>query len=925
MPIFNKHISRRKFIRDTFVIASASIVIPKVLVGQNKNEVIRKSGFLKEGLYPDDAFSSPAEDKWSVFETLDGCQIKDDVKTRSSLFIENEIKLINMNGLRNTQWRIRSKETESTGLVFISDEERIRRKPERISFIAANLSSDPVILKIQFNEMAWKPGNDYKTLSWELGKGQFLNPGEERELTFLISDIYCPERTGIKEPGFPVNAILIVEGLKPEIPYQLNFSRFNVFYPYAAELEVKKLVVSPVITAGKGTEFKFDLSGNIEGKILDLELRNGNRVVWRIRLGEEETSVRRKVPWWISNGEYILGLVADGYRVKGPEEKIRIINSLIPQLAKTKRKNYKGRPALFVDGKPFAWQGYSSYDYQPGNVTEFGAHGTNLFIVPTCAGSHVHHIAASTWVGPDNWDFGELTERVNFSLQGNPDAKLCLRVSLTLPPFWIQEHPDDRVLIRTDEGDLAWEETASRCIPLASESWKVDQEKALRKLIKYCKSQPWAGRLIGFMLTTEVTEEWFAWGCNDGMYSDYSKLNQAAFAGWLNRTEENLIPSPDVRKSEGNEIYPGTHDGTLAAEYNQFYSDLTANTICHFAKIVKDETEGRSMVGVFYGYVIQLAGEPRQSLAGQFGLRRLIDDNDVDFLAGIPILDFRQLSGGYSAFTTTVNSLQAAGKLFLDENDLFSWLHPGIWYNLGLYDKNNPRKGAYSMHQRVTAQCAVYGVFEGKFSLMTSWHHDDGLQNEFKKLSGIYTKTTDLDRTPVEEIAFIVDDNSFAHTPPGSKKLMVNKELFLKLALTGAPVGVWLMSDLDKLPDRTKLVVVAGCHSPAPEDVIKLNKLIEKGQKTVLISGKDNLDETGVLRKLVEKAGVHCYAPEGFSVHASSELVAITSSTQGKVVLNWYHRVSVHDLFDDWTGHGKSFSCPFETGQTRLFRLNRET
>jgi hypothetical protein len=923
MPMFKKKITRRKFIRNTFVIAAASTVIPRALVGRSR-EIMNKSGLLKEELYPDDAFSSPTEDKWSVFETLDGCQIKEDVKSRASLFIENELKLIEENGHHNTQWRIKSKETESTGLVFMSDEERIRRRPDRISLIASNHSSEPVIAKIEFSEMAWKSGNEYKTLRWVVGKGQILKPGEERELTFLLSDVYCSELTEIKEPRFPVSAFLIVEGLKPVVAYQLNFSRFTVFYSYASELELKELVTSPVITAGKEVEFKLDLKGNIGGRTLDLELRNGKWVVWRIRLGEDETMIRRKVPWWISKGEYVLGLVADGYRIKGPEEKVRVINTLTPQLAKTERRNYNGRPALFVDGKPFAWQGYSSYDYQPGNVTEFGKHGANLFIVPTCAGSHLHHIAASTWIAPDKFDFSELTERVNFSLQGNPDAKICLRVSLNLPPFWIEEHLDELVRIRTDEGDLAWEETSSRCISLASEAWKRDQEKALRKLIRFCKSQPWADRMIGFMLTSEVTEEWFAWGCNDGMYSDYSKVNQAAFAKWLNRTEGNLIPSPDVRKSEGNEIYPGTPDGRLAAEYNQFYSDLTANTICHFAKIVKDETEGRTMVGVFYGYVIQLAGEPRQSLAGQFGLRRLIDDKDVDFLAGIPILDFRQLSGGYSAFTTTVNSLQAKGKLFLDENDLFSWLHPGIWYNLGLYDKKDPRKGAYSMHHRVTAQCAVYGVMEGKFSLMTSWHHDDGLQNEFKKLDEIYKGTISLDRSPVEEIAFIVDDNSFAHTPPDSKKLIINKQLLLSLALTGAPVGVWLMSDLDKLPERTKLVVIAGCHSPAPADEIKLNKIIKAGEKTVLIPGIDKSNETGMLRKLVEKAGVHCYAPIGFSIHASKELVAITSSTPGDVILNWQYFVNAHDLYDGWTGNGKSFSCPFETGQTRLFKLTRK-
>jgi len=921
MLMFKKGISRRKFIRDSFVIASVSAVVPGVLLGGSKKKMFNLSGLQKAELYPDDSFSSPTEDSWPVFETLDGCQISEDVRKRASLFFENKLKLIKGDKNNGTQWQFKPKIIETAGLNFIAAEETIRRKPESISFFVFNHSADSVTLKVRCGEMTWKSGAQTGGPLWILGQGQTLKPGEGREVTYLFSDAFCNEKTEIKEPGYPLSIGVLAEGLKHEINYKLNFSGFKVHYPFASQLELKKLNTPAEINAGKEVKFKLDIDGNLKGRTLDLELRNGKYIMWRIRLKNGETVVSRNVPWWISEGEYTIGLAGNGYRVKGPEVKIRVLNTLAPQLAKAERRNYNGRPTLFVDGKPFAWQGYSSYDYQPGNITEFGKHGTNLFIVPTCAGSHLHHIAASTWIEPDKFDFRELTERVNFSLQGNPDAKICLRVSLTLPPFWMQEHEDELALIRTEEGDLAWEETASRCMSLASEAWKKDQEMALRKLIRYCKSQPWANRLIGMMLTTEVTEEWFAWGCNDGVYSDYSKVNQRAFANWLNSSDEVSIPSPGARLSKGNEIYPDTAAGRLAAGYNQFYSDLTADTISHFAHIVKDETEGRSMVGVFHGYLIQLAGEPRQSLAGQFAVRKLIDNQDVDFLAGIPLLDFRKLTDGYSAFTTTVNSLQAAGKLFLDENDLFSWLHPGIWYNLGLYDKNNPRKGAYTMHQRVTAQCAVYGVMEGKFSLMSSWHHDDGLQNEFKKLIGIYTKSIDIDRTPVEEIAFIVDDNSFAHTPPDSKKLVVNKQLLLDLGLTGAPVGVWLMSDLDKLPERIKLVVIAGCHSPAPSDSAKLNKLISAGEKTVLLSDKGKLDGTGTLRKLVEKAGVHCYAPSGCSVHASKGLVAITGS-KGNITLNWPQEVNVKDLFDGWTGKGKNISCPFEAGQTRLFKLN---
>ncbi len=922
MSMFKKRITRREFVHNAFVIASASAVVPGMLVGEGKKKMMNKPVFSKAALYPDDAFSRPTEDYWSVFETLDGCQIREDVRTRASLFVENELKLVKENGRNNTQWRFESKKTESTGLVFMAAEENIRRKPDSISFVASNHSSNPVMLKVECNEMPWRPGPKLGGLQWVLGQGQTLNPGEERELIFLIADAYCADKTEVKEPRYPVSISMIVEGLKPEIAYSLNLSQFTVHYRYASELELKKLDTPSEITAGKGVKFKLDIIGNIKGKTIDLELRNGKWVLWRVRLGDGETVVRRDVPWWISGGDYSLGLVSNGYRVKGSEEQVRVTNTSTPQLAKAERINYKGRPSLFVDGKPFAWQGYSSYDYQPGNVIEFGEHGTNLFIIPTCAGSHLHHIAASTWISPDKFDFGQISERVNFSLQGNPDAKIVVRISLTLPPFWVQNHMDDLVRAKTKEGDLAWEETYSRCVSLASEAWKKDQEKALRKLIEFCMSQPWANRFIGVILTAEVTEEWFAWGCNDGVYTDYSKTNQQEFTRWLKVSGDVSIPSPEARRSTGNEIYPDTPKGRMAVAYNQFYSDLTANTICHFAHVVKQVTKGRTIVGAFYGYVIQLAGEPRQSLAGQFALRKLIDDPDVDFLAGIPVLDFRQLIGGYSAFTTSVSSLQVAGKLFLDENDLFSWLDPGIWYNLGIYNQNDPRGSAYSMHQRVTAQCAVYGVMEGKFSLMSSWHHDDGLQNEFEKLNEVYTKTIELDKTPVEEIAFIVDDNSFAHTPPDSQILSVNKELLLKLGLTGAPVGVWLMSDLDKLPERIKLVVIAGCHSPIQKDELKLKRLMESGEKTILVSAKDKMDGADTLRKLVEKIEVHCYAPSGFSVHASKELIAITSDRLGIVMLNWKQEVKVMDLFDGWTGTGKSFPCPFEAGQTRLFKLN---
>ena len=51
-------------------------------------------------------------------------------------------------------------------------------------------------------------------------------------------------------------------------------------------------------------------------------------------------------------------------------------------------------------------------------------------------------------------------------------------------------------------------------------------------------------------------------------------------------------------------------------DFYRYNSDLVADTIGYFAKAVKDLTRREKIVGVFYGYVLQLCGEQRQQNAG---------------------------------------------------------------------------------------------------------------------------------------------------------------------------------------------------------------------------------------------------------------------------------------------------------------------
>ena len=800
--------------------------------------------------YPDDAFSRPTHDRLPTFETLDGLGVQFAVRTRAQHFAGNELRLVREGDAQRTCWRLHPRDVTATALIV---DERIRREPTSVSFRIRNASASPMTVTLHAHELSWEAVSTNTALPWLIGSAQTVAPGEDRVLDFPFAQVTCPEPATRARPRYPINALVItVQGLEPGQPHELTLGELTVHYPPAPGLAAAALEIPETLVAGRLVVWALELRGDPGGRVIDLEVRRGAWVIWRTRFSRSEVRalaagrarVQRRVPWYVASGDVTVGLVADGYRVDGAEGVARVTNDTRPRLPRAERTEQNGRPTFLLDGRPFPMQGYSSYDYQPGSVAEFGAHGTNVFCIPCCAGRHVHHVAAQqTWVEPERFDFGQIDERVGFSLEANPEGVLFLRVSLALPHWWTQDHESELACIATDGGRLVWEEGAATPVAsLASETWRTRQTAALRELLRYCRAQPWASRLAGVWVTCEVTEEWFAWACNDGLYSDYSDPNEAEFA----RRTGSAVPMPEARKAPGYDTYPDTPEGHRAALYHQYQSDLTAEAIAHFARVVKEETAGRLLVGVFYGYVIQLAGEPRQALSGHFALRQVLDDPDVDFIGGIPLHDFRLLINGYSAYVSATESIRVAGKLYCNENDLFSWLHPLIWHVE--YDPQDPRGAAISMHRRECANDAVHGALSQKFSLMTTWHHDAALQADFARQSKVIGEALRLDRTPVDEIAFVVDDSTFAWMPPESTlAVFTHKRLLYHLGLTGAPVGVWLLSDLGRLPERVRFVVLAGATAAQPHDLAKLKQALERGERTLLVVGTPGLvnRETG--------------------------------------------------------------------------------
>ncbi len=928
----------------------------------------------------------------------------------------------------HSMWHADNYETAELERVVLDGEEWVRwrfskKTNEFIPSLAYRYPArvDPV----RFSIRVWNRGEDPVSLScWgetDAQNWQTVGPNEDRVVTLA---------------GQPT---LVVQSTQPGKDYDLCLRELTVFYPEASEISVKNLDVPSDLVAGEGIRIRVEAEGDLDGQALALEVRNDPWVIWRIRLSSDESeqlrssgacTLERIVPEYLSPGAVTMGLTADGLRTSG-EGRASVINTRRPGLPRIERRLHNGRPTFFCDGEPFVWSGYATYfNISPAVFNEFAESGASLFHITCAAGRHFHNVSAPTWLGGDEYDFGEVEQWATTALQANPNAKLVLRVALGLPPFWFADHPDSRVRVRTMDGrELVWNETDSAVAALTSPAWREQQAVALRELIRYVASRPWASHVVGLNLGGGMTEEWFAWASCDNIvtpvqyFSDYSPANQQAFREWCRARgyPYDEIPSPEARTRPNHDLFPDDENGRWAAAYNLFINETTAETLKYFAAVVKDETERKSLVGAFFGYVVLLTGEARQSNAGQFGLRIALESEDIDFLSGVPLFAFRHLTDvGYAGQPTAVESLLAHGKQYVDDNDLFSWLHDAHWHTL--YDERDPRGAAKKMHRRWAASEAVRGNSYEWFSLSPKWHHDGPLMDEYGLEARVLADSLALDRSPVEEIAFVVDDHSFAWLTPESQAHYANQLLLGALARTGAPLGVWLLSDLDRLPERIKFVAVVNASAPRTEDLAKLQRLIAEGGRTILVVGVPGLvtEETqrwepanieellglpvrldgepgtgrvrladgswlstmdtvmqadrddprnirprpylegpgflqyedgktaggerplanggrliwcGVppyasedwLREQVLAAEVHCYAPAPCSVHASRELVAITSvySEDREIELSWPEDVAVTDLFDGWTGRGRTIVCPFEYGQTRLFRLSK--
>jgi hypothetical protein len=489
-------------------------------------------------------------------------------------------------------------------------------------------------------------------------------------------------------------------------------------------------------------------------------------------------------------------------------------------------KNHNGTPTLFIDGKPSFYGTWWTAAPEPdkwirSDFARENAAETGIHIYAFDVGRH-------EWAGPakgrsSHYDFSSVETRYKRILDVDPDAKFHLRIYLEMHErfrkWWHDLYPDE-VEVCSDGSTYRQS--------FASTVWRDQAKDFLRAYIHHLEKIGLADRVVSYQVGAGHTGEWVKGKIS--MYhltGDYSRPMKQHFRSWLRAQYEGEllrfqkawndsevtfemaeVPT-DVEQFQTEHLTfrdPAKEQNVI--DYYRCLADLCSDLVIDFCMTVKQETQGRSLAGAFYGYLMELAWNAgffsegpdseysTYQRSGHLGLQKVLNSPEVNFLVSPYSYGFRGI-GGEGCSMLPTESLRIHNKLYLFEDDTRTHTddHPayGRASNIDETQAILRRNLTYVLtHGQgiwwLVNKGAVLTELEPAFAPML---------RQFQELGEFALKA---DRKPSAEIAVLLDDESFFYETVKNDLdfPLIFKQRLTGLARMGAPYDVYLLDDFLK-------------------------------------------------------------------------------------------------------------------------------
>jgi hypothetical protein len=461
-----------------------------------------------------------------------------------------------------------------------------------------------------------------------------------------------------------------------------------------------------------------------------------------------------------------------------------------------------GDPAIFVDGRPAAPFAFlTAGGLHPEEHREIAQAGVHLYCdwFGGSVASDLGHVA------PDRYDYAEFDRYFADMLDIDPEARFLPHIGVVGPRWWQAQHPEEL---------CQYEDGSKGPTSFASLRWRQEMGDDLRKLLAYLRQAPYADRILGYIFYSGYTAEWQMWGTWRESRDDYSAPALRAFRVFLTErygTDQRLqaawndarvtlanatLPDAAKRRPGGPRVLRDPRTERHAIDFYRFISSMDADALLHFARIVREATEGKSLVGTYYAYLT--AHGINQQDSGHLAAKRVFDSPDIDLLMSPPNYWYRK-PGETSTFMSATDSFRLRGKLWLDESDHRTHLSdPGAGY--GRADTLEETLGVFwrEFAEVLTKRAAV-----SWFDMAGGWFSDPQILSQMRRAMAISQASLSGRQPFAPEIGVFVDPESFFWMRP----TMANAALVLNQVVTmpqsGAPWDFCLFEDIGEpwMPD----------------------------------------------------------------------------------------------------------------------------
>lgn len=526
---------------------------------------------------------------------------------------------------------------------------------------------------------------------------------------------------------------------------------------------------------------------------------------------------------FLAEGEYELRLEIPEYITTNLDGiscniiKVTISNSRVATMADARiQRDAHGVPALTIDGQACHSIFSARWDFDTLNQHAEQFH---------TAGLHFYHAyLIPSWPQPDTPCYTNVDALADTLLRGDPDARFVLKIELRdgQPKWYLPMFPEDAVVF--DNGGKG-----SR-VSLASRRWKQLVGEYLRGLIAHVAASPYADRVIGYFPGEGNEGQWMHyWGGDDpavpGTMSDYSQPMREYFRDWLARkygTDEALQAAwddPDVtlataaiptnlERTAGEGAFRVLPRDQRSADFGWALSDVNSEGLEYYAKIIKEASGGKALVGALYGHLLDLGACFLGEQVGYARQKRVVESPYIDYFLG-PISYaqfFRDLGGTGSYDMPSPATLALHNKIWINENDLRTHLQFPADY---AYSVRTPAQTTRLLAREFArALCLRGGYYLFALARDVNWFDDPETMDTIRQLRELGDQTIAADRTSVSEIASFFDDETqcrLTQTPALGSCPTVNLHAIFQrepLFRIGAPVDEYLQFDVanPKLP-----------------------------------------------------------------------------------------------------------------------------